>query len=645
MNVFEQLGLREELVKAVSDLGFENPTPIQEKAIPMLLDGNTDLVGLAQTGTGKTAAFGLPMLHKIDFSDKSTQALVVCPTRELCLQITKDLTAFAKYFRGANIVAIYGGASIEMQAKQIHRGAQIVVATPGRLIDMISRRKVNISAVKVVVLDEADEMLNMGFKEDIDDILSNVPKDRSTWLFSATMPREVAAISKNYMTSPKEITVGTQNSSADNIEHQFFMVREKDRYFALKRVIDFYPEIYGIIFCRTRRETQEVAEKLIKDGYNCESLHGDLSQGQRDMVMKKFRERTLQLLCATDVAARGIDVSDITHVINYNLPDDVENYTHRSGRTARAGKSGLSMVFVNTREGNRIRDVERQIKKKFTQREIPSGKDICEKQLFSLISSMVNVNVNEKAIEPFLPRIEEALADLTKEEIVKRFVSAEFNRFLDYYKTNIDLNVNSDNRKEKGERSERGERTDRREDDGNFQRLFFNVGEMDNVNKGMLVRLICDSAGIPGASIGRIDIKREFSFVDVGKEFADQVVTAMSGTQLDRSDRTIRVEISEGSGGGSSRGGDREGGGGGKRYGGGGGGGYKKSSSYGGGSGGGNKYGKRSSSGGGKDFERKSYDKKSSGNGDSNRSNNNGGSGENKRSGGNRKSSFMRSES
>jgi ATP-dependent RNA helicase DeaD len=569
MSVFAQLGLKEEIVKAVTDLGFENPTNIQQQAIPLLLSEATDLVGLAQTGTGKTAAFGLPMIDKIDFSNRQTQALVVCPTRELCLQITSDLTNFAKYFRGANIVAIYGGASIQQQSRDIKRGAQIVVATPGRLMDMIERRLVDISAVEIVVLDEADEMLNMGFKEDIDSILSNVPENRQTWLFSATMPREVAAIAKNYMNEPKEVTVGKQNSSNENIEHQYFMVREKDRYFALKRIIDFYPDVFGIIFCRTRRETQEVSEKLIKDGYNCEALHGDLSQMQRDAVMKKFRERTLQLLCATDVAARGIDVSDISHVINYNLPDDVENYTHRSGRTARAGKKGVSLVLVNTRENNRIRDIERVIKKSFVQKQIPGGKEICEKQLFSLINRMVNTPVDEKAIEPYMIKVEEQLIGLSKEDIMKRFVSAEFSRFIEYYKHSEDLNVsaksNDNRRDDRAERGDRGERGERRE--GNrgerpmekgMQRLFLNIGEMDNVNKGMMVRIICDLAGIRGNAIGRIDIKREFSFVDVEDKLARKVVESMNGTNFEQSGRKLKVNLSDSTsreergGGGSS---------------------------------------------------------------------------------------------
>ncbi|MBX7095965.1 MAG: DEAD/DEAH box helicase [Flavobacteriales bacterium] len=570
MSVFAQLGLKEEIVRAVSDLGFENPTSIQEQAIPLLLTEDSDLVGLAQTGTGKTAAFGLPMIHKIDFSNRQTQALVICPTRELCLQITSDLTNFSKYFQQSNIVAIYGGASIEMQARSIRRGAQIVVATPGRLMDMIDRRLVDISAIRIVVLDEADEMLNMGFKEDIDTILSNVPDERSTWLFSATMPREVAAISKNYMHNPKEITVGKQNSSNDNIEHQYFVVREKDRYFALKRVIDFYPEVFGIIFCRTKRETQEVSDKLIKDGYNCDALHGDLSQAQRDAVMKKFRDRTLQLLCATDVAARGIDVSDITHVINYNLPDDVENYTHRSGRTARAGKTGLSMVFVNTRETNRIRDIERVIKKSFVPRNIPNGKDICEKQLFALINKMVNVEVDEKGIAPYLEKAQHQLDYLSKEDLIKRFLSAEFNRFLEYYRHSEDLNVKDkhdrgdkrdrgsrnergEGRGERGDRGDRGDRGSRRERDNNMQRLFVNIGEMDRVNKGMLVRLICDQAGINGNSIGRIDIRREFSFVDVETSLAEKVKGKVNGMVLEENGRKVRVDYSDrnvGGGGG-----------------------------------------------------------------------------------------------
>ncbi|MFZ5553365.1 MAG: DEAD/DEAH box helicase [Bacteroidota bacterium] len=561
MNGFEQLGLKEELVKAVTSLGFTTPTPIQQQAIPMLLENASDLVGLAQTGTGKTAAFGLPLLNKVDFSQKDTQALIVCPTRELCLQITKDLKNYAKNFRSVNIVAIYGGASIQEQARQIRNGAQVVVATPGRLIDMIDRRFVKINNVSIVVLDEADEMLNMGFKEDIDNILENVPEERNTWLFSATMPKEVAAISRNYMKNPREITVGKQNQGAENIEHRYFMIKEKDRYFALKRVIDFYPEIFGIIFCRTRRETQDIAEKLIKDGYNCEALHGDLSQSQRDHVMRKFREKTIQLLCATDVAARGIDVNDITHVINYNLPDDIENYTHRSGRTARAGKSGLSLIFVNNRESNRIRDIERQIKQQFVRARIPNGHEICEKQLFAMIEKMAKVKVNEKEIEPFLPKINEAMADLSKEEIIKRVVSAEFNHFLNYYKNSEDLNTDGHVKRDNDRGGEQG-----RSYDGEYSRLFINMGEMDDLNKGMLVRIVCDNTNISGKDIGRIDIKREFSFFEVKKGLEQQIMDALNQLSNDKG-RQVRVELSEGGRkGGGGYGGGGYGGGGKKPY-------------------------------------------------------------------------------
>lgn len=550
MITFNELGLREEILKAVSLLGFNNPTPIQQQAIPMLLNENTDLVGLAQTGTGKTAAFGLPLISKIDFTKSHTQALVICPTRELCLQITKDLQSYASQLKSVNIVAVYGGASIENQSRQLKRGAQVVVATPGRLIDMIDRKMVNISGVSIVVLDEADEMLNMGFKEDIDNILKNVPKERNTWLFSATMPGEVARISRNYMNNPKEITMGKQNSSAENIEHQYYVIKEKDRYFALKRIIDYYPEIFGIIFCRTRNETQIIAEKLIKDGYNCEALHGDLSQAQRDHVMKKFRERTIQLLCATDVAARGIDVNNITHVINYNLPDDIENYTHRSGRTARAGKSGVSIVFVNTRETDKIRAIERQIKKSFTRSIIPNGNEICAKQLYALIDKMANTEVNDADIEPYMQKVSDLFAGMSKEDIIKRFISAEFNRFIEYYRNSEDLNV------KEGLRSERNNNRDSSlykkgySPETGKKRFFINIGELDNANKGMILRLICDNAGLKGKHVGRIDIKREFSFFEVDSSFAQDVKNALNDYVLPENGRKIRVEESDNKGSG-----------------------------------------------------------------------------------------------
>ena len=589
---FEELGLKPEILRAITDLGFTSPTPIQEKAIPMIIGGNTDMVGLAQTGTGKTAAFGLPLLNLVDFNQKGTQALVICPTRELCNQITSDLAALSKYLGNSNIVAVYGGASIENQARQVRRGAQIVVATPGRLMDLMERKLVDISTIKYVVLDEADEMLNMGFQEDIDHILSFTPAEKHVWLFSATMPANVARIARKYLNEPVDVTIGKQNASAENIDHVYYTVREKDRYFALKRVIDFNPEIFGIIFCRTRNETQAIAEHLMKDGYNCEPIHGDLSQQQRDAVMKKFKERTLQLLCATDVAARGIDVNNITHVINYNLPDDSENYTHRSGRTARAGKSGESIAFITPRELGRIKDIERQIKTKFRHLRIPNGSEICEKQLLALIEKVAKVEINENAIGQYLPQVNAMLESMTKEEVIKHFVSAEFNRFLNYYKNAEDLNASVSSRTDT--------RASQQSEGGiGFTRFFINMGEMDHINKGTLVRVICERAGINSKDIGRIDIKREFSFIEVSTNVSDNVVSSMEGADIDG--RPVNMEISKqtprefGSGGG-----DRGGYGGGDR--GGDRGGYKKRSfggSGGGYSGGGDRGGDRGGYGGG----------------------------------------------
>ncbi len=475
MKKFTDLGLSEPIIKAINELGFETPTPIQAEAIPYLLSGQGDLVGLAQTGTGKTAAFGLPIVHKIDFDQRKTQAIIIAPTRELCIQITKDMQNYAKYFKNANIVPVYGGASIMMQIKDIARGAQIVVATPGRMCDIIDRKKVDLSEVSFVVLDEADEMLNMGFKEDLDRILVTTPKEKQTLLFSATMPSEVSRIAKKYMNNPHEIAVAKQSTSAENIEHQYFEVHERDRYAALKRIIDNNPEIFGIVFCRTRWETQEIAEKLMKDGYNADALHGDLSQAQRDNVMKRYRGKTLQMLVATDVAARGIDVNNVTHVLNYNLPDDPEIYTHRSGRTARAGKSGVSIVIVNTREVNKIRQLERIIDKKFEKAKIPGAFEICEKQLFHLVNKIHDIQVNTEEIEKYLPVAMEKLADLSKEELISKFVSVEFNRFLEYYRNAPDLNVSGD-RKAREERTERKTGDEARSTSG-MQRFFINVGE------------------------------------------------------------------------------------------------------------------------------------------------------------------------
>ncbi|MBK9480000.1 MAG: DEAD/DEAH box helicase [Bacteroidetes bacterium] len=547
MNRFEELGIDNRIVKAITELGFENPTPIQEATIPALLNNKRDLVGLAQTGTGKTAAFGLPMVQMVDFNSRNTQALIICPTRELCLQITRDLQNFTKYVDGAHIVAIYGGASLEMQSRELSRGAQIVVATPGRMVDMISRRKVKLAGISIVVLDEADEMLNMGFKEDLDSILSETPESKNTWLFSATMQNEVARIAKNYMSNPHEVTVGKQNQGAENIEHRYYIVHAKDKYNALKRIADFNPEIFGIVFCRTRIETQQIAEQLIKDGYNADALHGDLSQQQRDQVMARYRSKTLQMLVATDVAARGIDVNDVTHVINYNLPDDIENYTHRSGRTARAGKSGVSIVIINMKEVGKIRMIERQIGKKFVHDKLPTGKEVCEKQLFYLVNKIHDVEVNDAAIDSFLPKINEMLNDLSKDELIKRMVSAEFNRFIEYYKKSADLNVDV---KSADRRENRGQ------DGAPTGRFFVNIGEMDGLNVMSLRDYICEVTTLDKGKIGRIDVKEKFSFFDIEPRLSEMVMDAFKSQRF--KGRSVHLEISSGvgSGGNRSRGGE-----------------------------------------------------------------------------------------
>ncbi len=543
MNRFEELGIDKRVVKAITELGFENPTPIQEATIPALLNNKRDLVGLAQTGTGKTAAFGLPMVETVDFNSRNTQALIICPTRELCLQITRDLQSYTKYIDGAHIVAIYGGASLEMQSRELSRGAQIVVATPGRMVDMISRRKVKLTNIAIVVLDEADEMLNMGFKEDLDSILSETPAEKNTWLFSATMQNEVARIAKNYMNNPHEVTVGKQNQGAENIEHRYYIVHAKDKYNALKRIADFNPEIFGIVFCRTRIETQQIAEQLIKDGYNADALHGDLSQQQRDQVMARYRSKTLQMLVATDVAARGIDVNDISHVINYNLPDDIENYTHRSGRTARAGKSGVSIIIINMKEVGKIRMIERQIGKKFVHDKLPTGKEVCEKQLFYLVNKIHDVEVNDTAIESFLPKINEMLSGLSKEELIKRMVSTEFNRFLDYYKKSADLNVDvkSADRREGGARH----------DGPPTGRFFVNLGEMDGLNVLSMRDYISEVTTLDKSHIGRIDVKEKFSFFDIEPRLAEMVMEAFKSQRF--KGRSVHLEVSSGIGGGSGR--------------------------------------------------------------------------------------------
>lgn len=585
MNPFEQLGVSPKVVQAISEIGFVSPTPIQEQSIPVLLKGDRDFVGLAQTGTGKTAAFGIPLLEQIDLRINAPQALILCPTRELCLQIANDLTNFSKHLGNVNIVAVYGGASIVNQLRDIKRGAHIVVATPGRMLDVINRKAINFSEVKFVVLDEADEMLNMGFQEDINSILSTTPDEKFTWLFSATMPAEVRRIASKYMDNPFELTVGTKNTGNVNIEHEYYIVRPRDKYAALKRIVDYNPDIFGIVFSRTKIETQEIAEALMKDGYNADSLHGDLSQQQRDRVMKRFRDRSLQVLVATDVAARGIDVDSVTHVIHYSLPDEMENYTHRSGRTARAGKSGISMALITAKETGKIRQLEKVVGKKFTLAEVPTGFDVCEKQLFSLVHRVHNVEVNDAQIDQYLPRIYAEFTDMSKEDVIKRFASLEFNSFLEYYKKAPDLNAKADD-------STRAERGNMRESSTTHTRLFINLGSVDEFTRGDMLGYICNTAGIRGDKVGRIDIKGVYSFFEVENEVLEQVQTGFKNA--DYSGRSVRIEISQdGDRRDRGEGGDRKGG----RSGGGSRGGYSGSKSYGGG--GGKSYGSGGGSRGG----------------------------------------------
>ncbi|MEJ6757255.1 MAG: DEAD/DEAH box helicase, partial [Crocinitomicaceae bacterium] len=499
---FEELGLKSGVLKSLTQLGFETPTPIQQEAIPHLLKEESDFVGLAQTGTGKTAAFGLPLVSKVEEGRKKPQGLVICPTRELCLQISKDIQNYSKNVN-VNTVAVYGGTDIKRQISDIKRGAQIIVATPGRLVDLTNRKAIDLNEIEWVVLDEADEMLNMGFKEDIDHILDKTPLERNVWLFSATMPKEVAAIAKNYMENPLEVAIGHKNQSNENIEHIYYTVSERDRYNAVKRIIDFNPSIYGLIFCRTRRETAAVAEKLVKEGYSAEPLHGELSQAQRDNAMRRFRSKSIQILVATDVAARGIDVDDITHVINYNLPDEIENYTHRSGRTARAGKKGESLVLVTPRESYKIKTLEKKLRTTFKKGTVPGAKEICEIQLMKLVDKVITTEVKEENIAEFLPAVMKEFEGLSTEEVVKKFVSAEFNRFIEYYNKASDLNAKDSGRGRDNDRGERGERRDRdrgerggRRNDENKTRFFVNLGNRDGLNPGGLLRVICDSTGL-----------------------------------------------------------------------------------------------------------------------------------------------------
>ena len=545
MNKFEQLGLSESLLKAILDLGFENPTEVQEKAIPLLLEQDTDLVALAQTGTGKTAAFGFPVIQKIDANNRNTQALILSPTRELCLQITNELKNYSKYEKGINVVAVYGGASITEQAREIKRGAQIIVATPGRMQDMINRGLVNISQINYCILDEADEMLNMGFYEDIVNILSTTPDEKSTWLFSATMPAEVARIGKQFMHNPEEITVGTKNSGSATVSHEFYLVNARDRYEALKRLADANPDIFSVVFCRTKRDTQAVAEKLIEDGYSAAALHGDLSQAQRDGVMKSFRGRQIQMLVATDVAARGIDVDNITHVVNYQLPDEIETYNHRSGRTGRAGKLGTSIVIVTKSELRKISSIERIIKQKFEEKTIPSGIEICEIQLLHLANKIKDTEVDHE-IDNYLPAINNVLEGLTKEELIKKMVSVEFNRFIAYYKKNRDIS-NQSSGSERRDRND-GEGGQREFNNNGAVRYFVNIGSRDNFDWMSLKDYLKETLDLGRDDVFKVDVKEGFSFFNTEPEHTDKVMDILNNVQLEG--RRINVEISKNDGGG-----------------------------------------------------------------------------------------------
>jgi ATP-dependent RNA helicase DeaD len=552
VNTFQSLGLRSDLLEAVQLLGFTEPTPIQQKAIPVLLEGTRDFIGLAQTGTGKTAAFGLPLLQLIRREDRYPQALIICPTRELCLQITGDLDKFKGNKASLGVTAVYGGASIVMQIKELKRGTQIVVATPGRLIDLIERKAIRLEEIQYVVLDEADEMLNMGFKDDIEFILKNTPKRESTWLFSATMPPEIRQVSKRYMEQPFEVTIGKVNAGNASIDHQYYMTQHHNRYEVLKRVIDFNPGIYGIIFARTKADAQSIAEKLIREGYDIDSIHGDLSQPQRDKVMGLFRDKSIRLLVATDVAARGIDVQGITHVINYELPDDTEVYTHRSGRTGRAGRSGLCVSIVTPKEQYRLRHIEKLINNRFHKMDIPTGKDVCRKQFFHFIDRMLEADISHGEYETYLPSLREKFAGIEKEEILQRVAALEFDRFLKYYENAADLNLREEGKKSKGQslsgppaegRSRRGAA----KTGGSYQRLFVNLGTKDGFYKASFLQFILDMSDLSKEVLGRIDMREMNSWIEIESGAAKQMIRSIDGKNF--RGRRIRMNDAESGGG------------------------------------------------------------------------------------------------
>lgn len=550
LKTFEELGVSEEILRAIEELGFEHPMPVQEEVIPYLLGNRNDVIALAQTGTGKTAAFGIPVLQRTDSRIRQTQALILSPTRELCLQIADDLKDFAKYIDGINIVAVYGGTSIENQIRSLRHGAQIIVATPGRLIDLMNRGVAKLDAVRNVVLDEADEMLNMGFSESIDEILEGVPEDRNTLLFSATMSKEIEKIARNYLHDPKEIVVGSRNEGAEHVNHIYYMVNAKDKYLALKRVVDYFPKIFAIIFCRTKRETQEIADKLIHDGYNAESLHGDLSQQQRDLTMQKFRQHMTQLLVATDVAARGLDVEDLTHVINFGLPDDIESYTHRSGRTGRAGKKGTSISIIHSRERSKMRAIEKTIGKKFVEGEMPSAKEICKKQLYKVMDQIVKTDVNEEEIAPFMEDINRYFEYIDKEDLIKKIVSVEFGKFLAYYADAPEIGkVQAQGESRKKDRKADGRKRSHKAEEG-YRRLFINLGKADGFYPGEIMQFI--NKHMKGRQeVGNIDLLSKMSYIEVPEEDAEKVMDALDGTKY--KGRDVRCNDAEDGGKGQRR--------------------------------------------------------------------------------------------
>ncbi|MEM1134879.1 MAG: DEAD/DEAH box helicase [Bacteroidota bacterium] len=557
LETFESFGLSPEILKALKEIGFEKPTPIQAQTLPHLLSGNQqDLVALAQTGTGKTAAFGLPLAQLVDVSSRKVQALILCPTRELCIQISKDLDAFAKYTQNLNVLSVYGGANIAPQIKALKQGAQLVVGTPGRVIDLMKRKALKIDDISWLVLDEADEMLNMGFKDDLDTILSGASEEKQTLLFSATMPPEIAAISTNYMKDAVEISVSRKNTTSENVKHIYYMVQAKDRYLALKRIADLQPDIYGIIFCRTRRECKEVSEKLMHDGYSADALHGDLSQVQRDYVMNRFRIRNIQLLIATDVAARGLDVNDLTHVINYNLPDEPEVYVHRSGRTGRAGKKGTCVSIVHSRELNKIKSIERKGNFKFERLPVPEGKEICERQLFNLIDKVEKVVIEDEQIEEFMPVIYKKLAWLERDELIKKFVSIEFNRFLEYYKDAPDLNRNVKERRQSDRFEQNTDRREGKRNSRNYTRFFINLGEKNSFDPGKLIGLINRQFKSEKIPVGQIEIMKSFSFFEIGSGHSDAFPEAFKNVNYQGI--PVSVEPANAKPNGQRRGGERK---------------------------------------------------------------------------------------